>query len=131
VKADHAAEIRALVERWATAVHAGDLDAVLADHAQDIVMFDVPPPEQGVRGIDAYAETWPPFFEWQKKACFEIESLDVTAGEEVAYAYALLRCGTPEHLAERPENRLRLTLGLRREAGRWVVAHEHHSFPDD
>jgi hypothetical protein len=25
---------------------------------------------------------------------------------------------------------LRLTLGLRKEDGRWVVAHEHHSFAD-
>ena len=35
-----------------------------------------------------------------------------------------------EDLAENPANRLRLTVGLRKEAGRWVVAHEHHSFPD-
>jgi hypothetical protein len=35
----------------------------------------------------------------------------------------------PEELAENPQRRLRLTLGLRREDGRWVVAHEHHSFP--
>ena len=28
------------------------------------------------------------------------------------------------------EIRLRLTLGLRKEGGRWTVAHEHHSFPD-
>jgi uncharacterized protein (TIGR02246 family) len=123
--------IRALIERWAEAVHRGDMDGVLADRAADIVMFDVPPPDDGVRGIDAYRETWPPFFEWQAQgALFEIVSLDVTAGEEVAYAHALLRCGTPAELAERPENRLRLTLGLRREQGRWVVAHEHHSFPD-
>ena len=59
-------DIRTLIERWATAVHAGDLDGVLADHADDIVMFDVPPPEDGVRGIEAYRETWPPFFQWQK-----------------------------------------------------------------
>ena len=26
--------------------------------------------------------------------------------------------------------RLRLTLGLRRDDGRWVVSHEHHSFAD-
>ena len=128
---DDEAHIRTLIERWATAVHAGDLDTVLANHADDIVMFDVPPPEQGVRGIDAYRETWPPFFEWQARgAVFEIESLDVTAGGDVAYAHALLRCGQPQELAELPENRLRLTLGLRREQGRWVVAHEHHSFPD-
>ena len=123
-------QIRSLIERWAAAVHAGDLATVLADHADDIVMFDVPPPYDGVRGIDAYRETWPPFFDWQRGgASFELVSLDVTAGEDVAFAHALLRCGTPEELADDPENRLRLTLGLRKESGRWVVTHEHHSFP--
>jgi uncharacterized protein (TIGR02246 family) len=121
-------EIRALIESWATAVHAGDLDAVLADHSDDIQMFDVPPPNE-LRGIHAYRETWPPFFEWQKRAVFEIVSLDVTAGEDVAFATALLRCGTEEELRADPENRLRLTVGLRKEDGRWVVSHEHHSFP--
>ena len=125
-------QIRTLVENWAAAVHRGDMAGVLADHADDIVMFDVPPPQDGVRGIDAYRETWPPFFEWQAQgALFEIVSLEVSAGGNVAYAHALLRCGTPLDLAENPERRLRLTLGLRKEHGRWVVAHEHHSFPDD
>jgi ketosteroid isomerase-like protein len=111
-------------------VRSGDLDAVLADHSDDIVMFDVPPPYQGVRGIEAYRETWPPFFEWiARGATFEIESLDVTAGQDVAYAHALLRCASPQELAKQPANRLRLTIGLRKEQGRWVVAHEHHSFP--
>jgi len=127
---DDEQEIRRLVQRWATAVHAGDLDTVLTDHSDDIVMFDVPPPYHGVRGIDAYRDTWPPFFEWQRRgASFEIESLDVIAGGDVAYAYALLHCGTPEELAHNPDNRLRLTLGLAKENGRWVVRHEHHSFP--
>lgn len=124
-------QIRTLVENWAAAVHRGDMAGVLADHAEDIVMFDVPPPQDGVRDIDAYRETWPGFFEWQAQgASFEIVSLDVAAGAGVAYAYALLRCGTPEEFATHPEQRLRLTLGLRKEHGRWVVAHEHHSFPD-
>jgi uncharacterized protein (TIGR02246 family) len=128
---DDEKQIRTLIERWAEAVHRGELDGVLTDHSDDIVMFDVPPPHEGVRGIDAYRETWPPFFEWQARgASFEIVSLEVTAGEDVAYAHALLRCGTRQELAEMPENRLRLTIGLRREQGRWVVAHEHHSFPD-
>src|SRR3712207_3497555 len=129
---DDESKIRELVERWAAAVHRGDMDAVLADHAGDIVMFDVPPPHDGVRGIDAYRETWPPFFEWQAQgASFEIVELDVTAGDDVAYAHALLRCGTSQELAQRPEQRLRLTVGLRKEGDRWIVAHEHHSFPDE
>lgn len=128
---DDETEIRGLIERWADAVHRGEIETVLADHAAAIVMFDVPPPDDGVRGIDAYRETWPPFFEWQARgASFEIVALDVTAGEDVAFAHALLRCGTPEQLAERPEMRLRLSLGLRKQNDRWVVSHEHHSFPD-
>jgi uncharacterized protein (TIGR02246 family) len=127
---DDEEQIRTLIEGWAVAVHSGDMAGVLAHHSDDIVMFDVPPPHDGVRGIDAYRETWPPFFAWQAEgASFEIVSLDVTAGDDVAYAHALLRCGTPQELAAHPENRLRLTLGLHKEHGRWVVAHEHHSFP--
>jgi ketosteroid isomerase-like protein len=84
-----------------------------------------------VRGIEAYRDTWPPFFQWQASgAVFQIESLDVTAGAEVAFAYALLRCGTPADFARDPAQRLRLTLGLRKIEGRWTVTHEHHSFTD-
>lgn len=117
--------IRSLIERWATAVHGGELEVVLEDHSDDIVMFDVPPPYSGVRGLEAYRETWPGFFEWQAQgAVFDIVSLEVTAGEDVAFAHALLRCGMPDEL----DRRLRLTLGLHKENGRWLIAHEHHSF---
>jgi uncharacterized protein (TIGR02246 family) len=122
--------IRTLIEGWARAVQDRDLDGVLADHSDDIQMFDVPPPNE-LRGIEAYRESWPPFFEWLRRSggAFEIVSLDVTAGADIAFATALLRCGTEEELRKDPDNRLRLTIGLRMEAGRWVVSHEHHSFP--
>ncbi|WP_431958226.1 nuclear transport factor 2 family protein [Nocardia lijiangensis] len=124
------AQIRELIERWAAAVRAGDLDAVLAEHAENIVMYDVPPPNEGVRGIDAYRETWPPFFAWLAEgAVFEIVSLDVTAGDDVAFAVALLRCGMPGEFRTDPDKRLRLTIGLTKINGRWAVVHEHHSFP--
>ncbi len=125
-------QIRILIQRWADAVHTGDLETVVADHASDIVMFDVPPPQDGVRGLDAYRATWPGFFAWQASgAVFEIVRLDVTAGTDVAFATALLRCDTVAERAERPGRRLRLTLGLVKRDGRWLVQHEHHSFPDD
>lgn len=86
------AEIRDLIQRCAQVVHNGDMDGVLADHAEDIVLFDVVPPEGGVQGVDAYRGTWPAFFEWQSQgALFEVVDLDVTAGEDVAYAHGLLR----------------------------------------
>lgn len=127
---DDEARIRTLIERWAQAVHAGDLNGVFEDHATDIVMFDVPPPNDGVRGIDAYRATWPPFFDWQQQgADLEIIELDVTAGTDVAFAHALLRCGTRADLEKNPDNRLRLSIGLRKERSRWIITHEHHSFP--
>ena len=128
---DDEREIQALIERWAIAVREADLDTVLAAHDPDIVMFDVPPPYEGVRGIRAYRETWPRFFSWLASgAIFEIESIDVTAGTDVAFACALLRCGMPADLARQPELRLRLTVGLRKAGDHWIVVHEHHSFPD-
>jgi uncharacterized protein (TIGR02246 family) len=127
---DDEQEIRALVERWAAAVHAGDLAKVLDRHTDDIVMFDVPPPDDGVQGIEAYRATWPPFFDWQRQgAVFEIVDLDITAADGVAFAHALLRCGTPAELQKDPGRRLRLTIGLRKAGDRWLVTHEHHSFP--
>ena len=46
----------------------------------------------------------------------------------MAFATRYVRCGTPEEFAANPDNRLRMTIGLRKRDGRWVVTHEHHSF---
>ena len=123
-------EIRDLITRWVDAVQSCNLEGVLAQHDPDIVMFDVPPPYRGVRGIDEYRESWSPFFDWLRQgSTFELVELDVVAGSDVAFAYALLRCGTPAEYAANPDNRLRMTIGLRKVDDRWVVVHEHHSFP--
>jgi uncharacterized protein (TIGR02246 family) len=124
------AAIRVLIEDWASAVRTGDLAAVVARHTGDVLMFDVPPP-MAVRGIAAYRETWPPFFRALKEghAAFDIAELNVTAGDTVAFATAILRCGSAEELARDGTPRLRLTLGLRKVDGAWHIAHEHHSFP--
>src|SRR3954463_5784428 len=114
-RADDHRGIRTLAQGGADAAPRGARDAVLARHTHDIVMFDVPPPEDGARGIEAYTATWPPFLEFQAAGgTFDILELDVTPGDDVAYAWALLRCGQPAENAERPDRRLRLTLGLRR-----------------
>jgi uncharacterized protein (TIGR02246 family) len=123
-------EIRDLITGWIASVRSCDLEGVLARHDPDIVMFDVPPPFRGVRGIDEYRESWGPFFEWlDQGAVFELVDLDVVAGTDVAFAYALLRCGMPADFDSEPDHRLRVTVGLCKRDRRWVVTHEHHSFP--
>ena len=44
------AAIRRLIEDWASAVRAQKVDKIVDRHANDIVMFDVPPPVE-LRGI--------------------------------------------------------------------------------
>ncbi|MFD1827022.1 MULTISPECIES: YybH family protein [Mumia] len=130
---DHESDIRTLVTRWIDAVDRGtDLDAVLADHTDDVVMYDVPPPYEGNRGMQAYRDSWPAFLAWQRgDGQFALESLEITAGDDVAFAHGLVVCRSTGAHDEHPDQRLRLTLGLRRVEGRWRIAHEHHSFADD
>jgi uncharacterized protein (TIGR02246 family) len=127
---DEEVAIRRLIEDWASAVRAKDINGVVAHHTHDVLMYDVPPPT-AVRGLAAYRETWPPFFDalTEGAAAFDIVELQVTAGDTVAFATALLRCGSQEELAKDPTPQLRLTVGLRKGDGVWTIAHEHHSFP--
>jgi uncharacterized protein (TIGR02246 family) len=128
-RTEEEAAIRELVEKWARAVRAKDFEGILADHSPDIVMFDVPPPLVS-RGIEAYRKTWDVFFSWaDEPVVFDFNELDVTAGEDVAFVTALMKCTGTEKDGKRTRLEFRLTVGLRRINGRWMVMHEHHSIP--
>jgi ketosteroid isomerase-like protein len=123
--------IKALLEAWADAVRRHDVPAILAHHESDIVMFDLPPPLQ-CKGIDAYKQTWDLFFRDHKPGtAFDIQELAVTAGEDVAFAVAIMRCGpdSSSNPADKNGFPFRLTAGLRKVDGEWRIAHEHHSVP--
>jgi ketosteroid isomerase-like protein len=125
------AEIKALLEAWADAVRRHDVPAILAHHDSDMVMFDLPPPLQ-CKGIEAYKQTWDLFFRCHKPgAAFDIQELAVTAGQDVAFAVAIMRCGpdSSSNPADKDGFLFRLTVGLRKAAGHWRIAHEHHSVP--
>ena len=114
-------QIRALVEKWASAVRAKDMDGVLANHTDDIVMFDVPMPLQS-KGMEEYKKTWELFFDHSPggPGSFDVTELCIVAGEAVAYCHALVRIF---------DSKVRVTIGLRKEGRQWFVAHEHHSYP--
>jgi hypothetical protein len=77
--------MREPVGRWAEAVRRGDPAGVLDARVGDIVVFGVPPPRGGVRGIAAYREVRPPFVARQASgAVFATDSPEVTAGTEAA-----------------------------------------------
>jgi ketosteroid isomerase-like protein len=55
--------------------------------------------------------------------------MNITAGEDVAFVTALMRCVVTEVNRERVDLEFRLTIGLKKIAGQWTVMHEHHSIP--
>jgi len=124
-------QVKAIIEAWADAVRRHDLPGIFAHHEQDIVMFDVPAPLQS-RGMDEYKKTWDLFFKYHKPSqAFDIVELAITAGEDVAFAVAIMRCGSSTFSGP-PEKEgflFRLTIGLRNVDGDWRIAHEHHSVP--
>ena len=123
------AEVRQLIENWASAVRRRDYDAILRHHAPEMLMFDVPPPFQS-KGLDAYRATWDLFFAWAPDpAVFDIKEMTITAGDDVAFAVALMRCAGTEPNGENSDLDFRLTVGLRKIDRQWTIMHEHHSIP--
>ena len=123
------ARIRDLIEAWARAVRAKNIDGIMALHSPDILLFDVPPPIQSL-GADAYRKSWEQFFSWfGDSGVFEISDLKITAGDDVAYCHGLIRCGGSETNGNKVELVVRLTVCYRKIDGQWMVMHEHHSLP--
>jgi ketosteroid isomerase-like protein len=116
-------QIQILVEDWARAVREKDMERVLEHHADNIVMFDVPVPLQA-RGMEAYKKTWELFFDHNPggPGSFDVADLEIASSESVAYCHALVRVWG---------STVRLTMGLRKDKGEWLIAHEHHSYPID
>ena len=124
-------EIKELIEKWSAAVRDEDIDGILAHHAHDIVMFDVPPPLQS-KGIEAYKKTWDLFFSSAKKPIeFHFTELEITASDSVAFCHGIGHCVDvrPDGIKENLE--FRLTIGLLKVHEQWVITHEHHSLPSE
>jgi len=122
--------IRQIIESWASAVRNKDIDAILANHSEDIVMYDVPKPFQSI-GIDAYRKTWDTFFTYTKPGVFDIQELQVVADENVAFCFATMKCADKSGTTDYIDLDFRLTTGLKKIKGQWTIVHEHHSIPSE
>ncbi len=121
--------IRALIERWSQAVRDQNRAGIRAHHDADILLFDVPPPFLS-RGLEAYMATWDTFFSWSEEpVTFGFHDIEVTCGQDVAFATATGSCATITPSGRREPLEFRLTMGLCKIAGQWRIMHEHHSLP--
>ncbi|MET0244856.1 MAG: nuclear transport factor 2 family protein [Flavitalea sp.] len=115
--------VKQTLDTWAKAVRDGDLEAIMAMHTRDVVMFDVIPPFQ-IDGLTGFRKTWDSFFEQSPggDGSFDLSNIKIKANDELAYATAKLLVGKLE---------VRLTVALENKEGEWLISHEHHSILEE
>lgn len=124
------AEIRNIIDNWVLSVQERNIEGILANHSDNIVLFDVPPPFESV-GIEAYKKTWEQsFFNGTEKGVYEILELTIEAGNDVAFCFGTLKCSW-NNKGNFEELKFRLTVGLKRTNDGWSIKHEHHSIPSE
>jgi len=123
-------EIREVIEAKAAALPTGDVKTMLAYYASEVVEFSLAPPlrQEHDAHDPAPIEQWLTGFAAPPSR--EVTRLEITVGGDVAFATSLdcLRA-VPKGSTEGFELWHRVTLGLRKIDGRWLVTHEHESVP--
>jgi uncharacterized protein (TIGR02246 family) len=132
-RADAAADIKALEDRFVAAFKAKDVDAIMKVYApgQTLFVFDVVPPRQYV-GAAAYRKDWENFLgSFDGPITVELTNLDVGADRNLAYSHSIQRVtGTDKH-GKKLDLTVRVTDVYQKTRGRWQIIHEHVSVPVD
>lgn len=124
-------EVSAVIEGRSRAIEERDADRLVGWYAPGVVVFDLAPPLQqpAAEVLDpgshrAWFATFEPGIE------YETRDVTVTVGGDVAFAHGLARLtATPRGSSESFSLWFRLTLGLTRAGGTWLITHEHVSTP--
>jgi ketosteroid isomerase-like protein len=123
-------DIRRVVLERAAAVAAKDAKAMVAHNAPTMVEFNLAPPlRQPPAGRDVEpVEKWLATFHGPMS--MEVRDLEVTAEGSVAFCTSL-NCltATPVGQTESFSLWFRVTLGLQKIDGAWLVVHAHESVP--
>jgi ketosteroid isomerase-like protein len=122
-------DISALLDDRSEAIRSKDLERLLSFYAPDIVYFDLVPPLL-YAGSDALRGRFADWFgRWAGPIGQEVSDLHVAAGGDVATAHMLIRTSGTLATGAEVGYWVRATDTLRREAGAWLITHEHVSLP--
>ncbi|WP_406026141.1 nuclear transport factor 2 family protein [Nocardioides sp. NBC_00850] len=131
MSAHEEAAIRGQIEKVIDGLRAKDLDTLREPYAPDVVSFDVEPPLQHV-GIEAKLANWERVFQVFETVDYELRDLTLSVGDDVAFGYAFGRLsGTMKNGIANDGMWVRVTYGLRKIGGTWVIAHDQVSVPLD
>ena len=125
------AQIRGLIDARVRAVGAKDIETLMANHAPDVLSFDVINDLQ-VRGADAVrarAQSW--LSAYPGRIGYEVRDLKITAGADVAFCTYLYHVTGTLQDGGAVSMWVRATVCLQKMGGGWRIVHEHQSVPFD
>lgn len=125
--------IRAIYDQYSAAVRSRNVDAIMAFYApgDGLVAFDAFPPRQYL-GATSYRKAYEAFFEaYPGPVTSEISDLRITVEGTLAFASSIDRWVATGKDGKPAEVVFRGTNGFRKIDGRWLIVHEHISFPAD
>lgn len=125
------AQLRSLINERVRAIHAKNINALMAHHAPDILMFDALNPLQYV-GSDKAKERAQQWLSWyQGTVGYEIRGLNIAAGESLAFCHYLYRVSGTMTNGKEVDMWVRATICFRKIDDEWMITHEHNSVPFD
>lgn len=124
-------QIQELINARIRAIGAKDIEALLSNHAADVLSFDVIGPlrNRGAAAILKRAKDW--FGAYQSPIGYEVRDLEVTAGADVAFCTYLYHVSGTLHDGGHVNMWVRATVCLCKPDGAWSIVHEHQSVPFD
>jgi uncharacterized protein (TIGR02246 family) len=131
--ANDKAEIRQLLDRWAKAFRARDLNGIMSiyEPGETLVAFDVVPPLQ-YAGFEAYKKDYQEFLDqFQGTIDVEYRDLNIVAGDTVAFSRGLERMTGTLKNGQKFDAWVRFTECYRKTNGQWLAIHDHISVPVD
>ena len=120
-------EIRALLDGWAEAIRAKDINRRMSNYAQDVVFFDFVGALRyvGSDAVKACAE----WFSSLGDAGFEHRDVSIAAGDDVAFCHSLYRVHRGEGRRKQNRHVVARDRVPAQVGGKWIVTDEHQSVP--
>jgi ketosteroid isomerase-like protein len=127
------AAIEAQVEKYRKAFEAKDVNAIMANYApgNQVFVFDAIPPRE-YASWDAYKKDWEGLFAAYPGPIKDtISELNITVVGPVAYSHRIESAEFTKKDGSKQQLATRATDVYRKMNGKWLIVHEHVSFPVD
>src|SRR6202035_4030437 len=120
-----------LLENWASAIRAKDIDARMSNYAPNVSLFDVVGPLEhfGKEAIRQRAIEW--FSTFDGPLEFEMHDLRISSDGDVAFSHSLNHVSGTKTDGNKLDMWWRATVCYRKMDDEWMVTHEHNSVPFD